>query len=103
MQCLAPLLEGLIHHYFNPMGMPSLLGGVPLIYKENTMTDRTLTKLKYMLLKMADEDPNHFLDHLYHSGMDQEDIHDLKYMIDIARRAKGYDESKDQLKLKQIF
>ncbi len=66
------------------------------------MTDRTWRKLRYMLLKMAEEDPNHFLDHLYHSGMDKEDIIDLKYMIDIARRAKGYDESQDQLKLKQI-
>ena len=66
------------------------------------MTDRTLKKIKYMLLKMAEEDPNHFLDHLYHSGMDQEDILDLKYMIDIARRAKGYDESLDQLKTQGI-
>lgn len=55
-----------------------------------------------MLLKMAEENPNHFLDHLYHSGMDQEDLFDLHYMIDVARRAKGYDESQDQLKLKQI-
>ncbi len=66
------------------------------------MIDRTLKKLKTMLLKLAEEDPNHFLDHLYPSGMDQEDLFDLQYMIDVARRAKGYDASQDQLKRRQI-
>jgi hypothetical protein len=55
-----------------------------------------------MLLKMAEEDPNRFLDHLYHSGMDEEDIQDLKYMVEIARRAKGYDAEKDMLRIKRI-
>jgi hypothetical protein len=66
------------------------------------MTDRTWRKIKYMLLKMAEEDPNRFLDHLYHSGMDEEDILDLKYMVEIARRAKGYDADKDMLRIKRI-
>jgi hypothetical protein len=66
------------------------------------MTDRTWRKIKYMLLKMAEEDPNRFLDHLYHSGMDEEDIQDLKYMVEISRRAKGYDAEKDMLRIKRV-
>ncbi|MEJ2612392.1 MAG: hypothetical protein P8179_20600 [Candidatus Thiodiazotropha sp.] len=66
------------------------------------MTDRTWRKIKYMLLKMTEEDPNRFLDHLYHSGMDEEEILDLKYMVEIARRAKGYDADKDMLRIKRI-
>ncbi len=61
------------------------------------MTDRTWKKLQLMLLVMAREDPNALLAHIYHSGMDNEDITDLKYIIEVARRAPGYEKTEDLL------
>lgn len=66
------------------------------------MTDRTWKKIQYMLLKMAEEDPNGLIEHLYHSGMDKKDIKDLKYVVNVARRAKGYNPEHDLLKTNAI-
>ncbi|MDX5935440.1 hypothetical protein [Acidithiobacillus thiooxidans] len=51
--------------------------------------------LKYMALKMALEAPNETLNAIYQSGMPEDEIKDLKYIINAARRAPGYDPEKD--------
>ena len=51
--------------------------------------------LKYMALKMAFESPNETINAIYHSGMPEEEIKELKYIINAARRAPGYDSEKD--------
>ena len=66
------------------------------------MTDRTWKKLQYMLLKMAEEDPNRLIAHVYHSGMDEEDIRELSYIISVARRAPGYKADEDLLQINGI-
>ncbi|MEE9493037.1 MAG: hypothetical protein V3W04_06625 [Gammaproteobacteria bacterium] len=67
------------------------------------MTDRTMKRILAMLSKMAYEDPNNFIEYLYHSGMDVDDMRDLEYLVSIARRAPGYKKSKDQLKINGLF
>ncbi|OGT90114.1 MAG: hypothetical protein A2514_11330 [Gammaproteobacteria bacterium RIFOXYD12_FULL_61_37] len=66
------------------------------------MTDRTWKRLQGMLIVMAREDPNGFLEHLYRSGMEMEDIEDLEYLVKIARRAYGYDAEKDLLRINRV-
>jgi len=66
------------------------------------MSDRTWKKLQFMLLKMAEEDPNQFIAHIYYSGMDSEDIKELNYIIDVARRSTGYETEKDLLLINGI-
>ncbi len=66
------------------------------------MTDRTWKKLQFILLQMAREDPNALISRIYHSGMDEEDIVELEYIIKVARRAPGYDDSKDLLLINTI-
>ncbi len=67
------------------------------------MTDRTWKQLQYILIQMANEDPNEFLNYLYRSGMDSEDIQEMAYIVEIARRARGYDAKKDMLRIKRII
>ncbi len=57
-------------------------------------------KIRAMLVTMAKEDPNDFIRRLYHAGLDQDELEDLKYLLKIARRAPGYDEHQDEF-LKQ--
>ncbi len=66
------------------------------------MTDRTWKKLQYMLLKMAEDEPNQFIAQIYYSGMDKEDIDELSYIIHVARRATGYEKDKDLLLVNEI-
>ena len=66
------------------------------------MTDRTWIKLQYMLLKMAEEDPNKLISQIFRSGMDEEDINELRYIINVARRASGYDAKLDLLLINDI-
>jgi len=61
------------------------------------MTDRTWKKIQFLLLEMAREDPNSLLSKIYSSGIDNEDIEDLHYIIEVARRAPGYDKEADML------
>ncbi len=66
------------------------------------MTDRTWKKLQFILLNMAREDPNEFIRQIYYSGIDEEDIEELRYLVSIARRAQGYDLEQDLLRLNSI-
>lgn len=62
-------------------------------------TDR---QYRAILSRMAREDPNTFLQRMYEAGLDRSDIEDMKHLINIARRANGYVESKDPLKLNGV-
>jgi hypothetical protein len=59
--------------------------------------------LKYMALKMAFESPNETINAIYHSGMPEEEIKELQYIINAARRAPGYDPEKDVIKKMNII
>ena len=67
------------------------------------MVDRTWKRLQAMLVKMANEDPNALIQYLYSSGMDNEDMQDLEYLVTIARRARGYNEDADMLRIHNIM
>jgi RimJ/RimL family protein N-acetyltransferase len=85
-----PIMGSWVFHHFIKYGELSI------------MTDRTWKKLQFMLLKMAEEDPNQFIGQVYYSGMDSEDINELKYIINVARRATGYETEKDLLLINGI-
>lgn len=57
-------------------------------------------KIRAMLVGMATEDPNEFIQRLYHAGLDEDELEDLAYLLKIARRAPGYDKRQDDF-LKQ--
>ena len=58
--------------------------------------------LKYMALKMAFESPNETLNAIYFSGIPDDEIAELRYIINAARRAPGYDPKKDVLLIKGV-
>ena len=60
--------------------------------------DRYWKKLQTILLAIAKEDPNRFLREVYYSGMEEEEIKELQWLVKIARRAPGYEESLDLLR-----
>lgn len=59
--------------------------------------------LKYMALKMAFETPNETISAIYHSGMPEDEIKELQYIINAARRSPGYDPEKDIIKKMNII
>ena len=65
--------------------------------------DRYYKRIQAMLIDMARTDPNNLIRRLYESGMNVEEIRELGYIVDIARRAVGYDETQDVLKKKGIY
>ena len=64
--------------------------------------DRYQKRLQTILFRMAYESPNEFLNYVYHSGMEHEEVRELKYLVDVARRAPGYDPTADPLKIHGI-
>ncbi len=65
--------------------------------------DRYWKKLQAILIGMAKEDPNRFLREVYYSGMSGDDLQEIKWLVEIARRAPGYDESQDMLRISNIL
>ena len=61
--------------------------------------DRYWKKVSAILTVMAKEDPNRFICEVYYSGMEGEEIQAIKWLVDIARRAQGYDVNHDQLRI----
>lgn len=57
-------------------------------------------KSRALLVTMAKEDPNEFIQRLYHAGLDDDEREDLHYLLTLARRAPGYDAREDDF-LKQ--
>jgi hypothetical protein len=57
--------------------------------------DREHKRNQAILVTMAREDPNVFLQKAYAAGMASEDLVDIGYLITIARRAPGYDPDRD--------
>jgi hypothetical protein len=65
--------------------------------------DRYWKKVQAMLIDMARSDPNATIRRVYESGMTDDEVREIGYIVDMARRAVGYDESQDVLKEKGIY
>ena len=64
--------------------------------------DRDHKRQQAILINLAKEDPNTFLQQVFESGLTRSDLKELEYLINIARRAKGYDSDQDILRKKNI-
>ena len=53
-------------------------------------------KVRALLIRRAHEDPNTFVRELYEAGMAADEKRDLYYLLQIARRARGYDAAQDR-------
>jgi hypothetical protein len=60
--------------------------------------DRDHKRNQAILITMAREDPNVFLQDAFAAGMDRSDLSAIRYLINIARRPPGYDPSRDPFK-----
>lgn len=64
--------------------------------------DRDHKRNQAILITMAREDPNVFLSKAYAAGIDADDISDIRYLINIARRAPGYEPDCDPFRTNRI-
>lgn len=64
--------------------------------------DREFTTTRGILVAMATEDPNTFLGCVSNAGLEDDDIEGLEYLVDMARRAPGYDVRADMLRIRGV-
>lgn len=65
--------------------------------------DRDHKRAQAILITLAREDPNVFLAKAYAAGLDAEDLPDVCYLINIARRAPGYDPDLDSFRINKLI
>ena len=53
-------------------------------------------KIRALLIRRAHDDPNTFVRELSEAGMSVAEKRDLYYLLQIARRARGYDPAQDR-------
>jgi hypothetical protein len=65
--------------------------------------DRDHKRAQAILITLAREDPNVFLAKAYTAGLDVEDLPDVRYLINIARRSPGYDPDRDPFRINKMI
>ena len=65
--------------------------------------DHYWKKINAILMGLAKEDPNRLLREIYFSGMSGEELEEMQWLVDIARRAPGYIDKQDLLRILKVL